>query len=114
MNKINYLRFIASFMITLIITIPIYSASVFAGLNNTKAKGSDGIDGYIRVDDYVTFETTASISGDIITQNQVWLGAKDSFFKRNPAQTPYFSPGPVEKRNFSQPQLVFCGNIFPF
>ncbi len=80
MNKINYLRFIASFMITLIITIPIYSASVFAGLSNTKAKGSDGIDGYVRVDDYITFETTASISGDVnITPNQVWLGVMYAF-----------------------------------
>ena len=79
MNKINYLRFIASFMITLIITIPIYSASVFADLNNTKAKGSDGIDGYARVDDYITFETTASISGDTITPDQVWIGAMFAF-----------------------------------
>ena len=74
-SKIKYLQLISTFMITLVITIPIYSASVFAGLGHIGAKGSDNVDGYIKENDHITFEATASISGDAkISRDQVWMG----------------------------------------
>ena len=74
LDKRGYLQSIAIFMSCLIISLPIYSASVFAGLDNIAAKGSDGIDDYVRADDYVNFEVTASIEGDEIGKEQVFLG----------------------------------------
>ena len=72
--KIKYLQFIASFMIVLVVTIPIYSASVFAGLSYVGAKGSDGFDDYVNEVDYVEFEVVASLEGDEeIDLDQVWL-----------------------------------------
>ena len=38
-------------MIILILVIPIYSASVYAGLSNLQAKGIDNVNGYIRRND---------------------------------------------------------------
>ena len=79
-KKIKYLQLIATFMISLVITIPVYSASVFADLDEINAKGSDGVDNYVKENDYVEFEATASISGDTeITPEQVWMGSKSEF-----------------------------------
>jgi len=77
MNKseMKYLQLIATFMITLVVTIPVYSASVFAGIDRISAKGSDGINGYVKEQDSVTFEAIISTTGnDTVTKEQVWLG----------------------------------------
>ena len=82
MNKpeMKYLQLIATFMITLVITIPVYSASVFAGIDKVSAKGSDGINGYVKEQDYVTFEAAISTTGnDSVTKEQVWLGQNFMF-----------------------------------
>ena len=73
--KIKYLQFIATFMAVLVITIPIYSANVFAGLDSVSAEGSDGVDNYIKGEDYVNFKAIISASeNETINQSQVWLG----------------------------------------
>ncbi len=78
--KLKYLQLIATFMIALVVTIPVYSANVFAGISNVVAKGSGGVNNYIGEDDYVIFEATASISGDAkIDADQVWLGENFRF-----------------------------------
>jgi len=75
MNKKIYLQFIASFLIVLMINFPFYTANVFASINSVSAKGSDGIEGFIRDEDFVDFTVTASISGETLTEDQVILGA---------------------------------------
>src|SRR3989338_219070 len=84
MAKEAYLQFIASFIIALVLTIPLYTTSVYAGINKVGAKGSDGIDGFIRATDFVNFEVEAGISGSSITNEQVKLGNQFAFDKCEP------------------------------
>ena len=76
----KYLQFIATFMSMLVITIPMYSASVYAGIDRISAKGSDGIDGFVKGQDYVNFEAFVSVAGNgTVTKDQVWLGQNFKF-----------------------------------
>jgi hypothetical protein len=77
--KLKHLQLIAAFMIVLVVAMPIYSASVFAGISKVTAKGSDGFEDYARRDDYVTFEATVSIDSEEILASQVWLGENLQF-----------------------------------
>ncbi|MBU1005186.1 MAG: hypothetical protein KJ561_05125, partial [Nanoarchaeota archaeon] len=68
------LKAIAVFLIGIIISLPIYSSSVLAGLSNPKVYGADGIDGYLRKEETIFFNITAEIPGDSdITPSQVHL-----------------------------------------
>jgi len=72
----NYIQFIASFLICLVLTIPFYVTSVHATLNSIGVKGSDNINSYAKANDFLTFNAQASIAGDAsITTNQVQLGS---------------------------------------
>jgi len=64
MRNKEYLYSIATFLIALIISLPIYSSVVFAGLSEESIKGNDDIEGYVREDDTYWVEVTASVSGD--------------------------------------------------
>ena len=46
--KLNYLKAVAIFMISLILVIPLYSSNTLALLSNAEIKGSDDINGYTR------------------------------------------------------------------
>jgi len=79
---------IALFIIYLVIMIPIYSASVFASLSNVYAKGSNGINGYVKSEDYIDFKVTAVIDGDSdINDSQVKLSPTMIGFTCNPGLT---------------------------
>ncbi len=70
--KKTSLQIIALFCIELILLLPIYSAVVFADIIRIQAKGTDGINNYIRQKDFISFIATVEISGDNdITPNQV-------------------------------------------
>jgi len=64
--KKDIMRSIALFLTGLIISLPLYSATVFAGLIDTKVYGVDEIEGYLRDDssEILYINTTAQISGD--------------------------------------------------
>ncbi|HLD33723.1 MAG TPA: hypothetical protein VJB66_03280 [Candidatus Nanoarchaeia archaeon] len=47
LDDMVYLKFIASFMIALILSLPLYSAQTLAALTVTKNSGSDNIEGYL-------------------------------------------------------------------
>ncbi|HLC49814.1 MAG TPA: hypothetical protein VJI97_00115 [Candidatus Nanoarchaeia archaeon] len=78
MDKQNYLQFIASFMMVLILTLPFYTTSVYASINSVSVKGSDGLEGVVKSTDTVEFAVDASISGDTIGPEQVYIGLKDT------------------------------------
>ncbi len=86
MNKKTSLQIIALFLIELTLILPIYSAMVFADLSSIQAKGIDGVNNFIREQDFIAFKATASISGDSqITPNQVVLGSSNNFDTCNAA-----------------------------
>ena len=65
-------KIIAVIMAALVIAIPVYSASVYAGLSNLQVRGADNVNGYVRQNDFVEIGVTASIDGDSeITASQV-------------------------------------------
>lgn len=73
-QKQNYLKGTASFMIALILTLPIYSSSVLAVLSNGYIYGGDKIRGYTRKNEDISLNVTAWISGDSkINNSQVHL-----------------------------------------
>jgi hypothetical protein len=72
--KKNYLKGTAAFMVVLILTLPLYSASVLAALTNGQAYGGDLRNGYIRRGDLVNLEIDATITDDsLITASQLHL-----------------------------------------
>ena len=80
------LQITAMYMAMLIVMIPVYSATVFAELNDVRAKGTDSIYNYMRVNDNVTFEAKANITGDsAIGPTQLWLGSATAFAACSPA-----------------------------
>ena len=83
MKKIreNYLEFVASFLIVLIVTIPLYVADVYANIESVSVKGSDGIEAYARPSDFLNFKVKASINGTKIAPEQVILGSDYKFQK---------------------------------
>jgi len=65
-------KIIALFMVCMIIALPIYSASVFAGINNVGIFGNDYLEGYRKENDLTYVEANVSISGDEdITSEQI-------------------------------------------
>lgn len=73
--KKSYLKGSASFMIALILSLPIYSSFVFATLSNGYVYGeADKVKGYYRRNENIYLYTTAKISRDTqITPSQVHL-----------------------------------------
>ena len=69
------LKSIALFMAALMVALPIYSATVFAGIVRVDASGgTDGIDGFIREEDWISFKVDLTITGDDdITPDQLLL-----------------------------------------
>lgn len=78
MNKENILQIITSFVIALVINIPI----AYAQLTNPKVYGEDMVEGYVRNDetDLFTFEVEAEIENTVVNQEQVrlWGNSYDS------------------------------------
>ena len=60
MSKAKYLQFIASFLILLVINLAIYVPAAYATINSVSVRGNDGVEGFARADDALTF--TASVS----------------------------------------------------
>ena len=74
MNKEKYIQFIAVFLIILVLNLTIYTPIVYATINSVSAKGNDGIEGYIKANDAITFIVNAIIEGVTIAKEQVKLG----------------------------------------
>src|SRR3989338_4413205 len=80
MSENRFLHFIAEFLIILVITIPFYSASAYAGINGISVKGSSGVESLVKAKDTLNFDVKVSIVGNsTITKNQVILGSNLSF-----------------------------------
>ncbi len=79
MSKEKHLQFIASFLIVLVLTIPFYITSTYAAINKVTVKGGDGIGGFARPNDFLSFNVQASMPNDTITNNQVILGSDIQF-----------------------------------
>ncbi len=68
MDKFTYLRSIAIFLCSLVITLPFYSASTFAAVNVVKNSGQANIDGFVDAqNDIWTLKVNAQIAGLSIT-----------------------------------------------
>ncbi len=80
-NCRNYIFFIAAFMIFLILTLPFYTANVFAtGITVTSIYGSNGVQGYRKATDSTNVDVDAQIDGDSsIVPSQVTFGVGDVF-----------------------------------
>ena len=86
MNK----KITALFIMCMIIILPVYSASVFAGINNVGIFGNDEVDGYRKESDLTYVEANVSISGDNdITPEQVFFN--DIKFNNCKASENYFT-----------------------
>ena len=79
-SEIKYSKFIASFLITLVIMLPFYTANVYAAdkLTSVTVKNKDNIEnfvnGNVNVNDHITYSALANIDGDAeITPNQTWV-----------------------------------------
>ncbi|MBU3941526.1 MAG: hypothetical protein KKF74_01290, partial [Nanoarchaeota archaeon] len=80
----------ALFMVCIIIALPIYSASVFAGINNVGIFGKDEVEGYRKKSDLTYVKADVSISGDDnILPNQVFFN--DIQFNSCRASGDYFT-----------------------
>ncbi|MDO8741007.1 MAG: hypothetical protein Q7J54_05550 [Candidatus Woesearchaeota archaeon] len=77
----NYIVFIASFLIFLILTLPFYIANVFAtGITVKSIYGSNGVQGYRKATDSTNVDVDAQIDGDSsIAPSQVTFGVGDVF-----------------------------------
>jgi len=81
MNRQDYFRLIASFLVALVISIPLNFAIVYAAINSVSAKGSDGVEGLAKSQDTLTFTVTASSDSGPITKERVSLGTTLKFDK---------------------------------
>lgn len=80
MNRNRLIYFIAEFLIALIVTLPFYTASVYAGINSISVKGSSNVEHLVKPKDVLNFDVKASIAGNsTITNKQVILGSNLSF-----------------------------------
>ncbi|MDA1197223.1 MAG: hypothetical protein O2779_04650, partial [Nanoarchaeota archaeon] len=64
----------AVLMILLVLSLPLYSASVFASLSGPSVKGSDNLEGILRPNEDPQITVLATIPGDTITTNQITIG----------------------------------------
>lgn len=74
-DRIKHAKFIASFLIVIVLSLPFYTASVHATIIfEVTAENEDGIDGFVKDDDTITFKANAFIDlTDDVTPDQVWL-----------------------------------------
>ena len=80
----------ALFMVCMIIALPVYSASVFASINNVGIFGKDEVEGYRKESDLTYIKADVSISGDDnILPNQVFFN--DIEFNNCRASEDYFT-----------------------
>ncbi len=80
----------AIFAIMLILMLPIYSANVFASINNVRVFGNDQLEGYRREDDLTYVLADVSISGDdAINPEQVFFNNQE--FSNCMASGDYFT-----------------------
>ena len=84
MNKEKYLQFIASFLIGLVVTIPFYVTGVYAGIEKTTVKGSDGIEKVARPNDAIDITVEATSPTTDITKDHIYLGSDIKFDKCSP------------------------------
>jgi len=74
------LEAIAVFIIVLLLSIPLYSTSVYGDMiSSTSAYGSDGVVGYRKLTDGTTF--TAQVTGQNITADRVFIESIDGTYK---------------------------------
>lgn len=75
MNLGRRLQSIALFMILIVITIPFYSASVYADIRSISAQGSAGIDGIAATEDFIKFSVEVDVpNGTGVNESKVYLG----------------------------------------
>jgi len=80
MSEKKYLEFIAEFLIILVLTLPFYTASVYASIDSVSVKGSSGIENLIKAKDNLNFDVKISIVQNTnIANRQVVLGSNLSF-----------------------------------
>ncbi|MBS3158745.1 hypothetical protein J4206_05660, partial [Candidatus Woesearchaeota archaeon] len=77
--KEKYLQFIASFLMVLVLTLPFYTTSVYAAINQASVKGSDGVEGFARANDFLNFNVQASLFNATVANSQVLLGSGTQF-----------------------------------
>ena len=76
MNKSNYLQLIASFMVSLVLTIP-FITSANANIGSIAVKGSDGIEGFARPSDVLDFSVEVAYPN--MTPGKLYLGTQAKF-----------------------------------
>ncbi len=82
-------KLITIFLIQLVSTIPFYAADVYAAgqITSVIAKGKDGINGFRKSNDAITFIVKANIDGNSISKDNLLLGSSIKFAKCEPATT---------------------------
>ena len=79
MGSEKYIQFIASFLIVLILTIPFYVTGTWAAIDAVSVKGSDGIEGFAKSTDSLSFSVQASLDSGPVTKDLLYLGTDKKF-----------------------------------
>ena len=79
MSKEKYLQFVASFLIVIVLTIPYYVTGSWAAINSVSVKGSDGVEGFAKLNDFLTFSVQANLDSGKVTKDLIYLGADIKF-----------------------------------
>ncbi len=107
MKKEKYVEFIATFLIILILSIPFSAAKI----NSVSVKGGDGVEGYLKANDFINFIVQAAIEGTAIKAEEVKAGDALIFDKCSPLPSSGFE---CSLRHPSSGTDSFDGGILPY
>ena len=90
MSKNKHIPFVAAFLIVLVLTLPFYTSVVYAtptnppidgsaSINNIIVKGSSGIGGFAKQNDYLDFSASVISGNGTITKERLSLGSSIKF-----------------------------------
>lgn len=111
MNKENYMQFVASFLIAIVLTIPFYTSNAWATISSVSVKGSDGFEGFAKSSDFLTFSVEASLDAGKATKDLVYLGTDIKF---DQCTTPIDNITTCTLRYPGTGKLAFSGGLFPY
>ena len=114
MTSKKEMKAVAIWMVFLILTIPFYSASVFAAprIISVEVKGNDGIDGFVRTDEEerLNIEVTATLGTEEIAPGNIGLiyGERAYLFGEDDFCTAYSAPACAQAESSPDEKIYKC------
>ena len=116
--KTKIKELITVLIIQLVLSIPFYTVSVYATINEVTVKGSDGIEGFAKQTDFLQFKVQAVLANDTkLTNEQVILGTDIQFNTCTPsieggAQCTLTFPSNNSKETFEAKSIPFTVSLY--